>query len=70
MRIIEPGQIIGVVDSIRRGRRWISCDAPAYRVYVKMWGKIKPLRPARFLICRTLGKIVGIVLQRPVSRGR
>lgn len=42
---ILPEQIIGVVNRMERRGRWISCDRPFYRMWVKVWGTLRPLRP-------------------------
>ena len=44
----EPGirqdQVLAVVTDFCRRSRWVSCVAPGYRLYWKIWVAIRPLR--------------------------
>lgn len=41
---IRPDQIIGTVIQIQRGNRKFSASNPIYRLYVRLWVGIRPLR--------------------------
>ena len=58
---IDPEQIIGVVDQVKRSRRWISCDTAGYRIGVRLWVHLRPLRPIYFFIRRIAGKCLKIL---------
>lgn len=61
---IRREQIIGVVSRIERRGRWISCDAPVYRGWVKVWGLTRPVRPFLFRMRRGAGRILKCLLKR------
>ena len=41
---IRPEQMIGLVTAFRRGKRRVAVDAPAYRLYSRVWVAAYPLR--------------------------
>lgn len=41
---IRPDQVIAVVGRFCRSGKWISCDAPRYRVYQTLWQMLYPWR--------------------------
>lgn len=54
---IQPEQVIAVVSHFERKNRQIACDGRIYRMYVRLWGFLRPARPAICGIFRLLGRI-------------
>lgn len=58
---IRHDQMIGLVSAFKRADKRISTDAPAYRLYARVWVAVYPLRrllrPGFVLIRRALGYI-------------
>jgi signal peptidase len=56
---VRHDQVIGVVQGIYRGDKYISCDDISYRVYSGLWVLIRPFRclfmKGKRLIMRTVG---------------
>lgn len=54
---IQPEQVIAVVSHFERKNRQISCDGRLYRMYVGVWGFLRPVRPAICSVFRLVGRI-------------
>lgn len=56
---IEKEQILAVAESfVRKGKR-VSCDNKRYKMYVKIWNSIVPLRPILIVLWRGIRIIMG-----------
>lgn len=56
---VQRCTVVAVVTHLRRKGRDISCRAPLYRLYVRMWCALRPLRPLLFRMhgmCKRLWK--------------
>lgn len=53
---IYPGDVLGVVESICRKGKWISCENGLYRLYVRLWALTRPFRK---LLVELKKKLVG-----------
>lgn len=54
---IRPEQVIAVVSHFKRKNKQISCDGRLYRMYVGVWGFLRPVRPAIGGVFRLVGRI-------------
>ena len=52
---IRPEQVIAVVSNFERKNRQISCDSHIYRMYVRLWELLRPVRPAICGAMRLMG---------------
>lgn len=51
---ISPAQILAVVDALERKGKKISADNSKYKLYLQLWGWVKPARPFLFRMNRFL----------------
>lgn len=53
---VRQDQLIGVVCGFNRGKKYISVESPAYRIYCRLWWWLLPVRKICFKIWRRLKK--------------
>ena len=56
--VVRFDQVIGVVESFYRDVKLISCDNKKYKIYMRLWVLLKPIRPLFFKSRNLIKKII------------
>ena len=56
--VVRFDQVIGVVESFYRDEKLISCDNKKYKIYMRLWVLLKPIRPLIFKSRNLIKKII------------
>ena len=56
--VVRFDQVIGVVESFYRDEKLISSDNKKYKIYMRLWVLIKPIRPLFFKSRNLIKKII------------
>ena len=56
--VVRFDQVIGVVESFYRDAKLISCDNKKYKIYMRLWVLLKPIRPLFFKSRNLIKKVI------------